>query len=392
VVLAALVMIAPGCVDPEPAGSDASDATDGLVPPEATVASDARPDAETPDAGDARVDAAPNPNVVKLPPTGQHEIDAFTNAGQLITYSEWRGSAWNLFEVYYFDLDTMLEHQVTDRYSAQAGSWVHGNELMYQDHQFYDASIGNYQVDLYHYDIATAIEARVSDSATMKSLPKFNDDFILFAHGEGCTEMHPFNLTLMSRATGDTTVLSDCWQAAESHSISERHVAWSGAPADGGAKVVHVHDLQTGVTQQIGDPAVGSQHMPHVDGDYLVWQDARQGRREVYRHTFSTGAEECLTPDDWEQAWPHVRNGIVSWCDYRFSQEWGEFGNCDVYVHDLLTGVGRRVTTESRLWMPRFVDAGWIFYAEWVGDHLWKLYAHDLVSDGILDGDGRVIP
>jgi hypothetical protein len=120
--------------------------------------------------------------------------------------------------------------------------------------------------------------------------------------------------------------------------------------------------------------------------------DYRDGRREIYMHTFSTGQEVCLTPDGWEQAWPHLRNGIASWCDYRFSQEWGEYGNCDIYVYELATGVGRRVTAESRTWMPRFVDSGWILYAQWVTGHQFKLFAHDLVCDGILTTDGHVIP
>ena len=109
-------------------------------------------------------------------------------------------------------------------------------------------------------------------------------------------------------------------------------------------------------------------------------------------HTFSTGEDMSLTPDPWEQARPHLRGGIVAWCDYRFSQQWGEYGDCDVYVYEIVTGVGRRVTKQSRLWYPRFVDSGWILYAHRISGHQSKLYMHDLVGDGILSPDGHVIP
>ena len=89
-------------------------------------------------------------------------------------------------------------------------------------------------------------------------------------------------------------------------------------------------------------------------------------------------------PDGWEQAWPHLRDGIVSWCDYRHSQQFGENADCDIYVYDIATGVERRVTSQSRTWMPRFVDSGWIFYVRWIVGNKYKLYAHDLVSEVLI--------
>jgi beta propeller repeat protein len=153
-----------------------------------------------------------------------------------------------------------------------------------------------------------------------------------------------------------------------------------------------VRDLAAGFTFRIDSTDAGNQYFPHTDDDHVVWQDDRDGRREVYMYTISTGVEECLTPDSWEQAWPHLRDGIVSWCDYRFSQESGQNGRCDIYVYEIATGVGRRVTSESRTWMPRFVDSGWMMYGLWIIGHRFKLYMHDLVNDGILTPDGHVIP
>ncbi len=109
-------------------------------------------------------------------------------------------------------------------------------------------------------------------------------------------------------------------------------------------------------------------------------------------YTISTGLEEWLTPDGWEQGWPHLRDGIVSWCDYSFSQQGGHNGDCDIYVHEIASGIGRRVTTQSQTWRPRFVDSGWLLYVRRIMGSQYKLFVHDLVGDGILSSDGHVLP
>ena len=219
-----------------------------------------------------------------------------------------------------------------------------------------------------------------------------NDDYILFKSNAGCPELYDFNLSLMDRSTGEATVVSDCDQDPETHSISDHYAAWTARPSPGHNKDIFVRDLAAGYTFRIDSTDEGDQYFPTTDEDHVVWQDHRSGWREVYMYTFSTGVEECLTPDQWEQARPHLRDGIVSWCDYRFSQQGGEYGDCDVYVYEIATGIGRRVTTQSRVWGPRYVDSGWLLYAQKILGGYFKLYMHDLVTDGILSPDGHVIP
>jgi hypothetical protein len=50
------------------------------------------------------------------------------------------------------------------------------------------------------------------------------------------------------------------------------------------------------------------------------------------------------------------------------------------------------VTSVSKTWRPRFVDSGWMVYGLRIIGHKAKLYAHDLVCEGILNLDGHVIP
>lgn len=295
-------------------------------------------------------------------------------------------------DIFYYDVLARQEVQVTNREGFQSGPSTDGLEILFDDGQFYSQPDANLQIELFSYDILTGVETRLTNEVSKKLLPMFNSGYILFDSNLGCSQEDIYNLTLMDRATGEATVVSGCGLGGETYSMSEYYAAWAGRPDFGHNKDIFVRDLAAGVTLRIDSTDPGSQYFPTTDADHVVWQDGRDGHREVYMYTFSTGVEECLTPDPWEQGRPHLRDGIVAWCDYRFSQQWGEFGDCDVYVYELATGIGRRVTTESKYWNPRYVDSGWLLYALRVSGPKHKLYMHDLVTDGILSPDGHVIP
>ena len=368
--------------------SDGGNVSDGLVDtdardPDVLVPPDARPDV-----WDGGQQTGP---VIELPPSGQLEIYGFTNAGHFATYSEYRGDPVKFADIYYYDVLAQAEHKVTDREAAQVSPYVHGNEIMFTD-VVYDARIQDYQGETYLYNITSATETRLTDTVTRDESPKFNEDYIIYHSNQGCSNANYYNLSLLNRHTSEVTLLADCDQGAETSSIGQHFAAWTARPYTGHNKDIHVRDLAGGVTFRIESTDVSDQYFPHTDDDHVIWMDYRDGRREIYMHSFSTGEEVCLTPDEWEQAWPTLRNGMAAWCDYRYSQEWGENGRCDVYVYEIATGVGRRVTTQSDTWQPRFVDSGWILYGLWITQSNWKLYAHDLVADGILTTDGHVIP
>ena len=370
------------------AGADSGIVRDGGV--DAAEDHDAsQVDASVPqDAGDA----GPNPCVVELPPSGQTDILGFENYGHIVAYADARGTPEYKTDIYYYDLSIMQEVQVTNRIEGQSVPYVYGSEMMFTDIQFWDPQTNPDKMELYLYDITTNVETRLTDDPFRKVYPKFNSDYILFKSNEGCANTAFHRLSLMSRTTAEVTVLAECEQNAETHSIGERYAAWTARPFPGHNKDIYVRDLQAAYTFRIESTDFQDQYFPHTDDDHVIWQDGRDGRREIYMYTISTGLEEFLTPDLFEQAWPTLRNGVAAWCDYRYSQQVGQYAPCDVYVYELATGAGRRVTAVSKTWRPRFVDSGWVVYGLWIIGQKAKLYAHDLVCEGILTSDGHVIP
>ena len=353
------------------------------------------PDASTEDAfvwvpPDACLEPEDNPNVIVLPPDGTKSIYGFMNSGDYVVYSMDMGVTFA--DVFYFSVSDAQVHRVTERNSAQNSPYVYGEEIIFEDRQFYDADNDIYNVELFHFDITTGIETRLTEDDVARIQVKFNSDFLLYLSNETCPQPHNHALTLKNRHTEEITILADCGQSPETHSISEHFAAWSARPYPGHNKDIFVRDLAGETTIHLESTGPGSQYSPHTDDNYMVWEDSRDGRREIYMYNLSTGVEECLTPDPWEQVKPTLRNGVAAWCDHRHSQEWGGYSKCDVYVYDMETGAERRVTDCSEVWLPGFVDSGWIMYGKWITGEKIKLYVHDLVAEGILDTEGRVIP
>ncbi len=225
------------CQGHSPAGSDSG--VDSLVAWDSDV--DAVVDAaEDHDANqvDAAVaedagDAGPNPCVVELPPSGQTEIMGFENYGHIVTYADTRGTPEYRTDVYYYDLNTMQEVQVTNRIESQNMPSVFGSEILFGDSQFWDPQTNPDKVDLYLYDMVTQVETRLTDDPYSKVYPKFNSDYVLFDTNEGCVNTALIRLTLMSRQTGEVSVLAECEQNAETHSIGEHYAAWAARPFPG---------------------------------------------------------------------------------------------------------------------------------------------------------------
>ena len=88
-----------------------------------------------------------------------------------------------------------------------------------------------------------------------------------------------------------------------------------------------------------------------------------------------------------------LRRGVMC---FRTSLWSGVYGEWDLAVHDLETGVTRRVTPESHYgYKCNFVDSGWLVYRQQMtASDKWfnKIWAVNLVKLGILDAQGRLIP
>jgi Tol biopolymer transport system component len=168
-------------------------------------------------------------------------------------------------------------------------------------------------------------------------------------------------------------------------------------PAQGGngTKDVFYYDVDARQVVRLESTEPGHQYYPIHAGDYIYWEDDRDGDWNIYRYDLVAGVEERFTWNDQDQIYARIRGHLLTWTDYRWSCESyaGLIHPADSVIYDTETGVMRRVTSSSIVGLNRFAEGRWLVYTKKVGSRRYQVFSHDLVSDGLLDGpDGHVIP
>lgn len=128
-------------------------------------------------------------------------------------------------------------------------------------------------------------------------------------------------------------------------STDERLVIGEGwkAYAVGGDYVVtdylYLYNMSTGEAFTIED--VDSSAYPDIDGDYIVWEDERNGNYDIYEYRISTGEEFAVTTADNDQTVPRIDGDYIVWQDYRNSSFF------DIYLSSTDLSVAEKKITKG---------------------------------------------
>ncbi|WP_214021214.1 Ig-like domain-containing protein, partial [Methanoculleus sp.] len=125
-----------------------------------------------------------------------------------------------------------------------------------------------------------------------------------------------------------------------------------------------------------------SQERPSISGDYVVWQDDRNGDKDIYLYSFSTNETVLLTEDDPANQWlPVIHGNYIVWYD-------NNGGDTNIVLYDIAAGEEKatiicnpELGTDTTKFKPALSDE----YVAWEekDDGIW-LYE-------IATGDRRVV-
>ena len=141
--------------------------------------------------------------------------------------------------------------------------------------------------------------------------------------------------------TEERIMLYDNLYSSKNSAISGDYIVWQ--DDRNGNDDIYMYEISTGTETRITtDPKV--QEYPVIHGDYIVWSDRRHDNGDIYLYKISTGTETRITTDTAQQKWPDIYGDYIVWQDDRH-------GNDDIYMHEISTGTETRITTDlGYLW------------------------------------------
>ncbi|MFH2005202.1 MAG: hypothetical protein ABI333_01315 [bacterium] len=243
------------------------------------------------------------------------------------------------------------------------------------------------------FDIQAASFSNLSQ-LTSANLAVFNDRYLIHYTNEGEIDPQHYHPMLWDRWSSDELVIAESWQGAEHFSISETHAAWiASCQTCGGISDVFYMDLATREIVHLDSTIVGNQLSTTTWGDYVLWQDDRDGGNwSVYVHRISTAETRELIDDQVERWYPYLRGHLLTMTSCAFSSDCATVGG-DVVLFDLETEVSRRVTSTPGSYWPLYAHGDWLVYREQiVGMHKYKLFAVHMDAAGLVDATGHVVP
>jgi beta propeller repeat protein len=95
-----------------------------------------------------------------------------------------------------------------------------------------------------------------------------------------------------------------------------------------------------------------NQDNPNIDGNYIVWQDDRNGNWDIYMFDLKTTSEVQITSDKSDQVNPKIFGDIIVWKDMRNQQGVPETFpldyNSDIYYYNLSSKQEFQLTTNNQ--------------------------------------------
>ena len=122
-----------------------------------------------------------------------------------------------------------------------------------------------------------------------------------------------------------------------------------------------------------------SQEKPSISGDYIVWQDNRDGNWDIYLYQRSTTTTTQLTTDTGDQWLPIVRGNHVAWYD-------DSSGRANIVLYDIAAGaVMATIDSDAKTTIPdgntEFKPALSEKYVAWIEDADERAWYYDIADE-----------
>ena len=148
---------------------------------------------------------------------------------------------------------------------------------------------------------------------------------------------------------------------------------------------IYAYNLSTGQEMKITTNK-SLKYSPVIYGDRIAWEDNRNGNWDIYIYNLSTSRETQITLNELDQYSPALYEDRIVWLDGRNGggnldvDHWPE-GNWDVYMYNLSTSKGTRITANVSWKTSPAIYNDKILWID--GRNGEALYSHQIVDGDI---------
>jgi beta propeller repeat protein len=239
-------------------------------------------------------------------------------------------------DIWYRDLDTGTDHQLTSHRAAQVRPAVYEDRIVWQDlmHTYVVGTETRHQWEIYYKEVGSS-RKRITSSNANQERPAIWRDTIVWQdarHGNWSIYKYDLRDDTEERITFD----SHC-QEAPSVSMNkivytdnrnghwDIYMTWLGIGGKGAAGERRITD----------DP--GAQRFPRIHLNHIVWMDNRNGNWDVYMYDIDSETERRITHGAIDHVWPVIWGDRIAWYE-RDADGWWY-----ICLYDIPTGRSERI-------------------------------------------------
>jgi len=284
--------------------------------------------------------------------------------GDYIVWTDYRndnGSGMNS-DIYMYDMSTHREQSICTNDRRQVRPDIYGNWIVWEDNR--DRSLED-DWNIYAYDLVANIEVQVTKNKDNQNNPAIYKDLVVWEDVRRTLKdpaRHDNDIYIKDITTGvdgDEYPLTIAEGEQIDADIYGNYVVWTDRRS--GNADIYLYDLSLdtdsdGTPNYLDDdynkyiptsppdpaerPLVTNpdkQHNPAIHGDYVVYQDNRNGNSDIYLFNLKNNTEIAITKTPEDESLPRIYDGYIVYEKLLDTQR-------EIFYYDLVTSKSYQIT------------------------------------------------
>ncbi|WP_214036803.1 PKD domain-containing protein [Methanospirillum sp.] len=234
---------------------------------------------------------------------------------QYVTWTQYEGQG----KVWFYDMKSGNRQMVANINSDQNNPDISGGIIVWDDSRHKNS-------DIYSYNIPMHKETPVYVDTTNKFKPAVSQDMVVF-EDFGNDDIRDIGIVKVGTSARPVYINPNGKDKANPD-IDGDWIAYQQLDDNKNDWNIYIYNYKTDKTVQVTrDTRI--QQNPRISGDFVVWEDNRNGKWDVFMYDIKKEMTTAVTFDDFDNVEPAVSGSKIVWT--RYDQE----NNSDIYMVDL---------------------------------------------------------